>query len=264
VVDTILNTADSTGGTHQIGELSTNTYTSADDVRDSQFWKILNYRKTFTFTNTDHHPVHLYLYEYISKKNRAFSETSLELLCAHDFEDAFDYESATGSNSATAVSGSAQMASASTAMNMVQHVPPHTLPAFRKKWKCSHKAQVVLQPGDTATYVLRAKKNIRFDYKDIISKDSSTYGGTIDDTLAVRGLGKVLMFAIRGPLGHGTSSKADVGWMEANIARSERVQCTVIPMELVKRIRYTNIKTDDLTAVTLEGPTDQNHTAENA
>lgn len=260
-VESIIQAVD-TGSVHTgIGENSLGAY-STTSIRRYYKADIYKYKKIVHLRNIDEHANFVTIYEVVAKKNCATQAATNA--CQHIIDCLYNgwlEFLPSGATSATSKSGDYVVYNTgSTYINTyTKYINPKQSKLFNEYYSIVKVKQLKLEPGDDVYYKMYTRNRVWNPtniYPDGGEAETST-----ERTEIIKNYSKCLLLKIHGAIGRSSTASGQdtIGLMQTELAVDQITCCRVAPLQVGKHEVYHSLAHDDLTAITLQGPTDYEH-----
>lgn len=229
---------------------------ASDLARD---YHVYNLKVNYHFRNVSNHDCFMYVYECVIRSDYNIdSTTNTDTACAtyaaEILNEGWEKLAASGEFGASGTIASHAAGSTSISSN-VKFLSPYKSKNFTEAFKIMKTSRIKLKPGDDYWYSLRVKAH---DYQG-----SEWLRGDLERREAVGGTTKVMLIGLHGALGKANSSDSKTGWMTTDVAFEKITKAKVCQLTTNDDSLGVSYTADDLTALTLEGPTEHSMVDEN-
>lgn len=226
---------------------------------------ITNYKMTYHFRNIEQHACHLTIYECVSAKTRPWTSivsSSIPTQLITDLHTGFHKKSFDSTSSSTTrfigfddvgtLSGNGFPMKS-------QFVSPNSSEVFRGNWNIVKQKHYKLNPGDEVFWTMKTRNRV-FNPKTMYNDDNDQnedLDATFDAIDCVKNYTKTLLIRLHGVMGRKTDDVSVVGFINSDLSYDYIRSATLLPlMTRHRRDHFREVNIDDLSAVTVHGPTD--------
>lgn len=231
----------------------------------TQSVRIYQHHQKIYFRNLSPHPVFLRVWTVTPKKHiiltaadNTLAEHAINRLIGGWMQNMDDTDDTDMLSGKTAVTTNAENIY-NIHSNSSYLYPSHS-EEFRKWWKCFNPVTLKMNPGDDLYYTVKVPA-FTYNYSTwhgLSTADQSTTGPADLSQVyeGIKGITRMVMFRCHGAMGHGNADQTKTGYMAADVGWSQTCSARVYKMNNAARDTEMTLNKDDMTAVTLEGPTE--------
>lgn len=242
-----------TGG-HSGTQLGGGTYSSEKLYKK---YYIKNYKVIYHLRNLSPQECFVTVYECVARKDQTFSTSCATAAqqCITDLYKGWYQDMGAGTSGTTGGSGDAILshtAGANTGTLDSKFLSFRRSRQFNDRWGIVKQKKFKLNPGDDIFWTIK-----------VPDRTFNPLSYQVEDSLAVhdmkRGYSKALMIKFHGVMGHSNSTGSswdDVGLMNSIIAYDQYETAQVIPLSFNLAQHNHEVTHDNLTGITLEGPSE--------
>lgn len=217
--------------------------------------------RDFHFRNVSNHPAYFTVYEVMFKHDHNIDSATNTLTSCSDFllgklHNGWDIDAAAADFDVAGTGAIAQYTAGATTLNSENKLlGPYQSRPFMQSFKILRKSQLKMKPGDDYWYRMRIP-NITYKASDW------EVHGDLERKEAKRYFTRHLLYKLHGCLGKANNDDTEIGYMTTDIAMEILTRAKVLKMSVTDHQMAISNVLDDLTAQTLEGPTEHSHADE--
>lgn len=232
---------------------------------------ISQYAMKMHFKNLGELPIHVTIYEYVSRETRPFisSDTTamndLDCQLKNGWVDYLGSGTGTFGVAATSLTGGGgsgtgiwENVDSTRADTFSDNLYPKHSKQLTAKWRCTKRRVLKLNPGDDVYWTVRCRNRV-WNPRNIYG---ATWTDGVDTMDCIKNYTKVVMLRVHGVIGRGNAAGqgGDVGYLPTDLYVGRTISAKLAPLQSGQHADYRELSKDNLTGITLMGATEHAHT----